>query len=279
MNGDNDLAARQRAVWDRIAPFWAEHRDSSPTIDIDWTPPQADVDVTGCRVLELGCGDGRRAVELAAAGASVLATDASPVFLDLARARFATQPSDVRDRLSTAVVDAANPASLASLGGHFDHIVADMVLMNLVDLVPLAQALPQLLAVNGRFTPLVLHPAFPSPFFVDLDADGRPTGAASRVVGLGQRIAAHVPKRVVAALSVLARPLLARPRPYLPEVARRVAVPGQPEPHFNIHRPVGSLLKPFFDAGLALHGLCEGADECRTEPGLLWLDLRHANVG
>jgi SAM-dependent methyltransferase len=218
MTGDTDLAASQRAVWDRLAPFWEEHRDRAPTINIEWTPPQPELDVTGLRVLELGCGDGRRAVELALAGATVLATDASPVFLDLTRARVAKQPRDVSDRLSIALVDATDPASLASLPGRFDLVVADMVLMNLVDLVPLAQAMPQLLAVDGRFTPLVLHPSFPSPFFVDVDTDGRPTGAVSRMVGFGQRVAAHVPERVVAALSVLARPLVARPRPYLPEV-------------------------------------------------------------
>jgi SAM-dependent methyltransferase len=142
------------------------------------------------------------------------------------------QPADVSARVSTAVVDATDPVSLGSLDGGFDLVVADMVLMNLVDLVPLARAMPRLLAHNGRFAPLVLHPSFPSPFFVEVDAAGRPTGAVSKVVALP-----------------------------LDSASRRCL-----------------LLKPFFDAGLVLHGLFEGADDGGTEPGMLWLDLRRARV-
>lgn len=276
MAGKSGLAAKQREIWDRIAPFWAEHRELAPTRTVRWTPPQPTFDVCGLRVLELGCGDGRRAVELAVAGADVLATDASRVFIELTERRAAQHADEVAGRLSTALIDATDPASLATLDAGFDLITADMVLMNLVDLGPLARELPRLLARGGRFTPMVLHPCFPSPFVVDVNDAGRPTGLVSRVVGLGQRAAAHVPARAVAALSVVARPLLARPRPYLPEVTRRVAVPGQPEPHFNVHRPIGSLLQPFFEAGLSLHALCEGTDDAGPEPGLLWLDLRYS---
>ena len=279
MAGGTELAAKQREIWDRIAPFWAEHRELAPTRAVRWTPPQPTFDVADLRVLELGCGDGRRAVQLAAAGADVLATDASSVFVELTERRAAHHPGQVSGRLSTAIIDATDSASLATLDPGFDLIIADMVLMNLVDLVPLARELPRLLARGGRFTPMVLHPCFPSPFFVDVDEAGRPAGFVSRIVGLGQRVAAHVPARAIAALSFAARPLLARPRPYFPEVTRRVAVPGQPEPHFNVHRPIGALLQPFFEVGLSLHALCEGTDDDGTEPGLLWLDLRHSNDG
>ena len=277
MTGGTGLTTKQREIWDRIAPLWAEHRDAAPEPRVEWTPPLPDVDVA--RVLELGCGDGRRAVALAASGATVLATDASAVFVELASARAARRDEDLGDRFSTAVIDATDPASLATIDGRFDLVVADMVLMNLMDLGPLANALPRLLSPGGRFTPMVLHPCFPSPFFVDVDESGRPAGAISRLIGVGQRIAAHVPERAVVALSLAVRPLLARPRPYVPEVIRRVAVPGQPEPHFNVHRPIGTLLRPFFEAGVVLHGLCEGTGEGRIEPGLLWLDLRVAHDG
>lgn len=274
MAGGNELATKQLEIWDRIAPFWAEHRNAAPPPRVDWTPPLPDLELTDARVLELGCGDGHRAVEIAAAGATVLATDASAVFVELASAHASVHAETLGGRLSTAVIDATDPASLATIGGGFDLVVADMVLMNLMDLTPLARALPRLLSPGGRFTPMVLHPCFPSPFFVDVNTAGRPTGAISRLVGVGQRITTRVPERAVVALSRLVRPFLARPRPYTPEVTRRVAVPGQPEPHFNVHRPIGTLLRPFFDAGLALHGLCEGTGEGRIEPGLLWLDLR-----
>lgn len=116
--------------------------------------------------------------------------DASPVFIDLAANAAAGHATDLGDRFSTAVIDATDSTSLATLDGAFDLIVADLVLMNLVDLAPLAHELPRLLAPSGRFKPTVLHPCFPSPFFVDVDDEGRPTGAISRLVGVGQRIAA-----------------------------------------------------------------------------------------
>jgi len=269
-----ELAARQREIWDRIAPFWAAHREGAPDPVVTWTPPLPDLQLRGARVLELGCGDGRRAVKMAAAGATVLATDASPVFVEMVRRRADREAEACRDRLSTAVVDATDVDSLAQLDGPFDLVVADMVLMNLLDLQPLASALPRLLAPGGRFVPVVLHPCFPSPFFVDVDDSGRPSGFVSRIIGFGQRAGAYVPPRLLSAMSIAVRPLLARPRPYMPEVARRVAIPGQPEPHFNVHRPLATLLQPFFDAGLALYGLSEGVGAGRVEPNLLALDLR-----
>ena len=274
MTGGTELAARQREVWDRIAPFWAAHRDAAPTPRIQWTPPLPELQLRDARVLEIGCGDGRHAVEMAAAGADVLATDASPVFVELARARADEHLQPTRNRFSAAVVDATDVESLAELNGTFDLIVADMVLMNLVDLRPLADAVSRLLDPRGRFVPTVLHPCFPSPFFVDVDSSGRPEGLVSRIIGVGQRVSAYLPARLVAAASIAVRPLLARPRPYIPETTRRVAVPGQPEPHFNVHRPLGTLLQPFFDAGLVLHGLSEGTGEDRLEPNLLSLELR-----
>ena len=269
-----DLGAQQREIWDRIAPFWADHRAQAPDPRVEWTPPLPEQHLQGARVLELGCGAGERAVEMAAAGANVLATDVSPTFVELASARAARDDRDLMERVSTAVVDATDPSALAQLEGSFDLVVADMVLMNLVDLRPLAGALPRLLGNSGRFVVTLLHPCFPSPFFVDIDEAGRPIGGLGRVVGFGQRVAAHVPARLISAVSIALRPLITRPRPYLSEVTRRVAVAGQPEPHFNVHRSIGTLLAPFLDAGLVVHGLSEGTGEGRAQPSLLWLDLR-----
>lgn len=272
MSTNGDLSLRQRAIWERIAPFWAEHRHLTALPDLVWTtaPPDEPALGPGDRVLELGCGAGHRAVGLAETGATVVATDVTTAFLELAAAAGAR----FGDHFQTQLVDATDPDSLAAVEGRFRAVVADMVLMNLFELDPLARALGDLLEPDGWFAALVLHPCFGSPFYVDIDDRGRPTGAVGKMVGAGQRIATYLPAGVVGLSARVLRPILARPRPYGPEVARRVSVPGQPEPHFNVHRPLSALLAPFFAAGLVLDDLREAGDGREPEPGILYLRFR-----
>jgi SAM-dependent methyltransferase len=75
--------------WDRIA----SQRAGSPTTDIIQYGPEGPTeddlrvlgDVTGKRVLDLGCGDGQAAVAFALRGATTIAVDASVRMLDRAR--------------------------------------------------------------------------------------------------------------------------------------------------------------------------------------------------
>lgn len=271
MGIDPALAETQRAIWERIAPFWASAHPEDARAQTVWTPaPPPSLVTPGARVLELGCGAGARAVALAELGAHVTATDVSSAFVAIAAERGAA----FEDRFTTQLLDAQDAASLASLDGSFDGVVADMVLMNLFDLRPLAEALPRILSPGGWFAALVLHPCFGSPYFVDTDERGRPVGGIGRLIAWGQQVARFVPPRVVVALSKPLRPLLARPRPYNPEVVRRVAMPGQPEPHYNVHRPISALLAPFFAAGLVLDDLLEGSAPDEVEPGLLYVCFR-----
>lgn len=52
---------------------------------------QLPADLTGCRVLDAGCGAGQMTAELAARGAFVTAVDISPALVDIARARLPAQ--------------------------------------------------------------------------------------------------------------------------------------------------------------------------------------------
>jgi magnesium-protoporphyrin O-methyltransferase len=73
-------------------------------------------DLTGCRLLDAGCGTGALAVEAAKRGAEVVAIDLSPNLVDVARERV---PHDLAKRISFCSGDMLDPAL-----GRFDHVVA-----------------------------------------------------------------------------------------------------------------------------------------------------------
>jgi magnesium-protoporphyrin O-methyltransferase len=79
---------------------------------LSWLPQ----DLTGCRLLDAGCGTGAVAVEAARRGAEVVAVDLAGSLLDLARTRI---PADLAHRVSFIPGDMLDPSF-----GRFDHVVA-----------------------------------------------------------------------------------------------------------------------------------------------------------
>jgi magnesium-protoporphyrin O-methyltransferase len=80
---------------------------------LSWLPS----DLSGCRVLDAGCGTGALAVELAQRGADVVAIDLSPTLIELAHER---KPADLGPgQIEFRVGDLLDPAL-----GTFDHVVA-----------------------------------------------------------------------------------------------------------------------------------------------------------
>ena len=73
--------------------------------------------VSGGRLLELGCGTGKHAEQLARLGYCVNGIDRSPAMVDLARRRI---PAELRDELEFAVGDVRT----ARLNTHFDAIIS-----------------------------------------------------------------------------------------------------------------------------------------------------------
>jgi magnesium-protoporphyrin O-methyltransferase len=88
-------------------------RDEMRATLLEWLPK----DLTGCRLLDAGCGTGALAVEAASRGADVVAIDLSPTLVGLAQERLPAIPSPGRITFLTG--DMLDPA----LGG-FDHVVA-----------------------------------------------------------------------------------------------------------------------------------------------------------
>jgi SAM-dependent methyltransferase len=180
-------------------------------------------------VLEIACGNGLFARRLAALGAQVVATDTSPVMLELARAHDAAG-------IEYRQLDAADPEQVASLAtGDFDAVVCNMALMDMADIRPLASALPRLLTTDGRFVFSITHPCFNT---------------------LGARLVHEFEDRDGVAHEARGVQVT---RYVTPSKGEGVAIFGQPSKQLYFDRPLNDLLRPFFDAGLAVDGLEEPA--------------------
>ena len=227
-----------REIWDQKAAYWDERFGEGNDFHRTVVEPAADRLLgirEGERVLDVACGNGAYSRHLAALGARVLAVDFSASFLELARRR-TTEQAEQADRIEYRLVDAADLDALLALGHHaFDAVVANMALMDMADIEPLARAITQLLTPSGRLVFTVLHPCFNS---------------------LGTAITAaledHDGELVVRKGVSVERYLRVPP-------GRGCGMPGEPVPHYYFQRPLCQLLGVFFRAGLVLDGLEEPA--------------------
>ncbi|WP_419729685.1 magnesium protoporphyrin IX methyltransferase [Lichenicola sp.] len=124
-------------------------RDRMRATLLDWMP----ADLSGCRVLDAGCGTGSLAVQAARRGAEVVAVDLSPKLLDLARQRL---PVDVAGRVRFLPGDMLD----ASLGV-FDHVVAMDSLIH-YPAPDMAQAVQALAARARRSVAFTFAPRTPA---------------------------------------------------------------------------------------------------------------------
>jgi predicted nicotinamide N-methyase len=135
--------------WAPIAPYWAVLWRSGVALarelegEANPYPAQpaepAASGLRGLRVVELGCGLAVPSIAAARAGASVLATDASPEALALAVRNAETNGL----RIETATVDWAAPEELAGRAP-FDLVLAADVLYERASVAPLLSLLPRL---------------------------------------------------------------------------------------------------------------------------------------
>lgn len=243
-----DTNADVRRRWDGNAAFWDEHMGAEGN-DFHITLVRPAVErllggVGGQRVLEIACGNGLFARRLAALGATVVATDTSAAMIERARGHDSAG-IDYRE------LDAADPAQLAGLDGRsFDAVVCNMALMDMAEIGPLAESLPGLLTAPGRFVFSITHPCFNT---------------------LGVRFVHEFEDR--GGLPFEARGVVIT-RYATPAMGEGVAIFGQPLNQLYFERPLNALLRPFFDAGMAVDGLEEPVFPAPSEPARLrWQSL------
>jgi SAM-dependent methyltransferase len=117
----------------------------------------------GERVLELGCGTGEDAVWLAGRGVRVVATDASPAMLSVARRK--ADRTGTADRLRFAPLDLGSAGAWAErddLAGEYDGAFSNFGALNcLPDRSHLASALAGLVRPEGQVVLVLMGPLCP----------------------------------------------------------------------------------------------------------------------
>ena len=215
-------------IWDEISEWWDDKiGDGNTAQDYLIEPTQERLLELnpGERLLDIACGAGRFTRRMADRGANIIAVDHSQNFIERARERSKGYESSIDFR----VANAADTAALVRLpGAPFDAAVCTMGLMDMAVISPLATSLCRLLKPGGRFVFSVLHPVFNS------DGTRKTMEREFTSSGVEERFAVWVPDYL-------------KTRAYM-----GIGILGQPRPHRYFHRPIGQLLRVFFDAGFVL---------------------------
>ena len=131
--------------WDRIAPRYARAAIADQAGYEKTLQRVSGLLAPTHSVLELGCGTGTTALRLAPHARSLLATDASPAMVAIARERLHAQPTP---GLTFAVAD-ADLAPFDTAG--YDRVLAFNLLHLLADLDPALAAIAHTLRPGGLF--------------------------------------------------------------------------------------------------------------------------------
>ena len=151
-----------RALWDIAAdPYTAGQSTGMDYYRYEFFgPAQVEMcgDVAGLRIVDVGCGNGYFAREMAARGARVTGVDISSGMIDNARRLERENPLGIE----YVVADAAD---LESLGIEpFDMATSCVALQDMPDLGRVFQSVRRSLRPGGRFVPSITHPCSDTPF-------------------------------------------------------------------------------------------------------------------
>lgn len=152
-----------RALWDRAAdPYAAGQAVGHDYYRYEFFgPAQAEMcgEVNGARLLDVGCGNGYFAREMARRGARVTGVDISPRMIEHARRLEHEEPLGI-DYL---IADAADLGS-ALPGERFDVATSCVALQDMPDAGRVFHAVRSTLRPGGRFVASITHPWSDTPF-------------------------------------------------------------------------------------------------------------------
>ena len=143
--------------WDRVADNWAQHVDTNDYYNQFLTPATLERldDVSGKRILDLGCGEGGYCRVLKKRGADVTGIDGSEKLINIAKAR-----SD--SSIKFLVRNANNLDGIVENG--FEIVVAAMSLMSVEDYEGSISEVRRVLKKGGYLLMSILHPCFSDHF-------------------------------------------------------------------------------------------------------------------
>ena len=152
-----------REAWDYAADAYAQSQAAGRDFYRYhfFGPAQVEAcgDVRGLRVLDVGCGSGYFAREMAERGARVVGADISPRMIEHARKLEAQAPLGIE----YIVRDAAELAA-AFEGGSFDLATSCVALQDIPDVPAALAAVRTVLRPGGRFVASITHPCTETPF-------------------------------------------------------------------------------------------------------------------
>ena len=156
-------AGSVRESWDRAAA--AFDRAVASGLDYYRTeffgPAQVELcgDVNGMRLIDVGCGSGYFAREMAQRGARVTGIDISPRMIALAERHETEAPLGIAYRVGDAA-DIASHAGVAS----FDMATSCMALQDMPNAAAVLRGVHAILRPSGRFVASITHPCSDMPF-------------------------------------------------------------------------------------------------------------------
>ena len=155
--------------WDRIAHVRHEQISSGADISFNYVLKPAIVNLLeGCnlsKVIDLGCGTGELTAKLARLSGEVTGVDSSALSIEIARETSAELPNI--HFCESFIEDYANSDS----GPQFTTAVANMTLMNCLDLEAFLQAAARVLQPEGSLIATITHPCFWPSYWGYADAD------------------------------------------------------------------------------------------------------------
>jgi SAM-dependent methyltransferase len=227
-----------REIWDQNAVFWHERMGEGNAFHLQLVLPSI-AQLLDLRpneeVLEVACGNGQLARQLAQLGSKITATDFSSALIEIARERTEREP-DLADRISFEILDATDESALLALGARrFDAVVCSMAILDMAEIGPLMRASARLLKPDGRLVFALCHPCFNHTGISRLIEEEDREGEIVRTCSLK-----------------ITRYLTSAPK-------KGLAMIGQPAPHYYFDRPLSVIFGEAFAAGFAIDGLLEPA--------------------